>query len=80
MASQLRELRNQYGTGHGRAVVHDITDEVIEACVHGALLWVRWALARLQAVLLGPVWSCDQCCDPRCRIQRMPAHNSSPAW
>jgi transposase len=29
---------------------------------------------------LGPVWSCDQCCDPRCRIQRRPAHNSSPAW
>ena len=30
--------------------------------------------------LLGPVWSCDQGCDPRCRIQRRPAHNSSPAW
>lgn len=29
---------------------------------------------------LGPVWSCDQGCDPRCRVQRRPAHNSSPAW
>ncbi|MFE0851425.1 MULTISPECIES: abortive infection family protein [Streptomyces] len=25
MASQLRELRNRFGTGHGRPVVHDIT-------------------------------------------------------
>ncbi|WP_353963456.1 GNAT family N-acetyltransferase [Streptomyces mirabilis] len=32
------------------------------------------------ASALGPVWSCDQGCDPRCRIQRRPAHNSSPAW
>ncbi|MCZ1002812.1 AAA family ATPase [Streptomyces mirabilis] len=32
------------------------------------------------AAALGPVWSCDQDCDPRCRIQRRPAHNSSPAW
>ncbi len=29
---------------------------------------------------LGRVLSCDQGCDPRCRIQRRPAHNSSPAW
>ncbi|GGN72514.1 hypothetical protein GCM10011579_049800 [Streptomyces albiflavescens] len=55
MADQLRELRNRYGTGHGRAVVHDITDEVAEICVHGALIWIRWALARLQTVLMGAV-------------------------
>ncbi len=55
MASQLRELRNRFGTGHGRPVVHEITAEVVEACVHGALVWVRWALARLQTVLLGAV-------------------------
>ncbi|KDR62718.1 abortive infection family protein [Streptomyces albidoflavus] len=55
MAGQLRELRNAYGTGHGRAVVHDVTDEVAEAAVHAALLWTRWALARLQTVLLGAV-------------------------
>ena len=30
--------------------------------------------------VLGPVLSCDQGCDSRCRIQRRPAHNSSPAW
>ncbi|MEV0175417.1 abortive infection family protein [Streptomyces sp. NPDC050803] len=55
MAVQLRELRNHYGTGHGRATVHDITDEVVEASVHAALVWVRWALARLKTVLLGAV-------------------------
>ena len=55
MAGQLRELRNRYGTGHGRATVHDITDEVVEASVHAALMWVRWALARLKTVLLGAV-------------------------
>jgi hypothetical protein len=55
MADQLRELRNRYGTGHGRAVVHDITDEVVETCVHGALIWTRWTLYRLQTVLMGAV-------------------------
>ncbi|GHF76766.1 hypothetical protein GCM10018790_63580 [Kitasatospora xanthocidica] len=55
MASQLRELRNRFGTGHGRAVVHTVTDEVVEASVHGALIWTRWALARLHIVLLGAV-------------------------
>lgn len=55
MAAQLRELRNAYGTGHGRAVVHDVTDEVVDASVHAALLWVRWAMARLESVLLGAV-------------------------
>jgi len=55
MAIQLRELRNRYGTGHGCATVHDITDEVVDASVHAAIVWVRWALARLQTVLLGAV-------------------------
>ncbi|MCZ7430154.1 abortive infection family protein [Streptomyces sp. WMMC1477] len=55
MATQLAEMRNRFGTGHGRAVLHPITDEVVEACVHGSLIWVRWALARLQTVLRGAV-------------------------
>ncbi|WP_405933627.1 abortive infection family protein [Streptomyces sp. NBC_00827] len=55
MAIQLRELRNRYGTGHGRATIHDITNEVVDASVHAALVWVRWALTRLQTVLLGAI-------------------------
>ncbi|XVV32965.1 abortive infection family protein (plasmid) [Streptomyces sp. CA-100214] len=53
MAGQLRELRNSFGTGHGRSAVHEISDEVVEASVHACLLWVRWALARLHTALRG---------------------------
>ncbi|MER7514239.1 abortive infection family protein [Streptomyces lavendulae] len=55
MATQLAEVRNVYGTGHGRADVHEVTEEVAEACVHASLVWVRWVLARHTAVLLGNV-------------------------
>ncbi|OEJ30022.1 abortive infection family protein [Streptomyces subrutilus] len=55
MATQLAEIRNVYGTGHGRADVHEVTEEVAEACVHASLIWVRWVLARHTTVLLGNV-------------------------
>jgi hypothetical protein len=53
LAGMLRELRNVYGTGHGRSALPVIEDEVLETCVGGALLWTRWALRRLQLLLLG---------------------------
>jgi hypothetical protein len=53
LAGQLRELRNTYGTGHGRPALPIIEDEVLETCVDGALLWTRWALRRLQCLLIG---------------------------
>ncbi|WP_370026419.1 abortive infection family protein [Planotetraspora sp. GP83] len=53
LAGTLRDLRNTYGTGHGKATLQPITDEVLETCVDGALLWTRWALRRLQHLLLG---------------------------
>ncbi|MGW7099706.1 hypothetical protein ACWGH1_10035 [Streptomyces sp. NPDC054883] len=34
MATQLAEIRDRYGTGHGRADVHEVTEEVAETCVH----------------------------------------------
>jgi hypothetical protein len=55
IAIQLAQLRNRYGTGHGRAVLHDVTPEVGELCVHSALIWVRWVLKRLDTVLLGAI-------------------------
>ncbi|MEU4048723.1 abortive infection family protein [Streptomyces olivaceus] len=55
LAAQLRELRNSYGTGHGRSTLPLIEDEVIETCVDGALLWTRWALRRLQFLIIGSV-------------------------
>jgi hypothetical protein len=53
LANQLRELRNVYGTGHGRAIPPPIEDEILEICVDAALSWTRWALRRLQALLIG---------------------------
>ncbi|MFI2664125.1 abortive infection family protein [Micromonospora carbonacea] len=53
LATQLRDLRNTYGTGHGRSALPVLEDEVLETCVDAALLWTRWALRRLQLVLLG---------------------------
>ncbi|MGK5738922.1 abortive infection family protein [Micromonospora sp. URMC 103] len=53
MANRLRELRNDYGTGHGRAHVPVVEDEVILLALDGALVWVRWALRRLEHVLAG---------------------------
>jgi hypothetical protein len=53
LAAQLRELRNIYGTGHGRSFLPVVEDEVLETCVDGALLWTRWALRRLQFLIIG---------------------------
>lgn len=53
MAVRLRELRNDYGTGHGRAAAPVVQDEVLDLAVDGALVWVRWALRRLEHLLAG---------------------------
>lgn len=53
VASQLPELRNKYGTGHGRAAVPEVSDELALVAVDGALLWVRWALRRLHHLIKG---------------------------
>lgn len=53
-AGHLRQLRNKHGTGHGRALVTDVEVQVCEFSVTGALLWSRWALWRLDALLLSP--------------------------
>jgi len=49
----VRDVRNDFGTGHGRAEVHSIADEMVSLVVGGALLWVRWALTRLEHLILG---------------------------
>jgi len=53
MASKLGDLRNSYGTGHGRPVEPEVTEELGQVCVDAALLWSRWALRRLQALAQG---------------------------
>lgn len=53
MAMQLRAIRNDYGTGHGRSYVPTIGDELLDTTVEAALLWCRWALRRLAFLLMG---------------------------
>lgn len=48
LAGLLRDFRNDQGTGHGRSAVARVEDEVLEACVVGALVWTRWAVRRLE--------------------------------
>ena len=53
IVTQLPALRNRCGTGHGRAVLPDISAELMVVAVDGAMLWVRWALRRLEALIAG---------------------------
>jgi hypothetical protein len=53
MACKLGDLRNSFGTGHGRAVEPPVTDEVSQVCTDAALMWSRWALRRLNALAQG---------------------------
>jgi hypothetical protein len=53
IAGRLREMRNEYGTGHGRTTVPVVEDEAVVMAVEAALLWVRWSLRRLEHLLAG---------------------------
>jgi hypothetical protein len=53
MACKLGDLRNSYGTGHGRAMEPHVTDELSQICIDAALMWSRWALRRLNALAQG---------------------------
>ncbi len=53
IATELREIRNRYGTGHGRSTAPDVADELVHVSVDAAMLWTRWALRRLEHVLSG---------------------------
>lgn len=51
----LAEMRNRYGTGHGRPMATGITDEHAELAFDAALLWSGWALRRLEPYIAGDV-------------------------
>lgn len=53
MASRLGEIRNELGTGHGRARAPQIQDEMVTLCLSGAMTWVEWALRRLGPLASG---------------------------
>lgn len=51
MATSLAPIRNAYGTGHGRARIPDVVEEMATLCLESALVWCRWALRRLGHLL-----------------------------
>lgn len=53
MVTRVNELRNDVGTGHGRARMPEITDAAEHAAVDAAMLWSAWALRLLDPVLAG---------------------------
>lgn len=53
IVSQLPELRNRFGTGHGRVLTPEIDDELASLSLDAALLWARWVLRRLEQLLAG---------------------------
>ena len=53
MAEQLGPIRNDVGTGHGRAAPVDVTLDEVTLVIDGSLTWVRWALRRLSPFCIG---------------------------
>lgn len=47
MATNLGEIRNAIGGGHGRARTPYVRAEEVDLALDGALTWVRWALRRI---------------------------------
>lgn len=48
----VRDIRNDVGTGHGRGRLDRIDEEKVTVVVDAAGLWTRWALRRLEHMLL----------------------------
>lgn len=53
MAASLGNIRNEFGTGHGRSRPPEIVAEMVELALDGAMLWSRWALRRLGLFAFG---------------------------
>lgn len=51
IATSLAPIRNAYGTGHGRARIPDVAEEMATLSLESALVWCRWALRRLGHLL-----------------------------
>jgi len=47
------EIRNSFGSGHGRAREPLVQAEMVDVAVAATMLWVRWALGRLAPLILG---------------------------
>lgn len=53
IAKRLGELRNDLGTGHGRALEPGVDAETYSIGMEAGMLWCRWSLTRLSALAFG---------------------------
>lgn len=53
IVAQLPDLRNRFGTGHGRILTPEVDEEIAFLCLDAAVLWSNWALRRLGHLLAG---------------------------
>jgi len=53
MTANLGIIRNEFGTGHGRARSPRVLGEMVLLSIDGAMVWVRWALRRLGPFISG---------------------------
>lgn len=53
MVFGLAEIRNRYGTGHGRAAPSAVTQDHADLAHDAAVLWSSWALRRLEPYIAG---------------------------
>jgi hypothetical protein len=53
IATSVNAIRNEVGTGHGRARLPEIDDEMASIVYDATFLWCRWALRRLGHLLAG---------------------------
>jgi hypothetical protein len=51
--NNLPNLRNRFGTGHGRPLIPEVAEEVVLLSVDMTMMWTRWALRRLRHVIFG---------------------------
>ncbi|WP_216918123.1 abortive infection family protein [Nocardia noduli] len=53
IVKSIGDIRNSFGSGHGRAREVVVIDEMVEVTLAATFLWVRWALRRLAPLILG---------------------------
>ncbi len=55
LVTDLGRLRNEVGTGHGRATLPDVVEEQARIAADATVVWARWILGRLPSYLLADV-------------------------
>ena len=55
LVTELAQLRNAVGTGHGRATLPPVVEEQARVATDATIVWARWMLGRLPSYLLSDV-------------------------